>query len=257
MTASRRSPRPSSTRRLSRPPCASPRASSCAATSWSRALPRGPEAVLLECNARVGGASTLGFHAGVDSPALGDRARRVARRSSRALGGYRRSLRLVRYPADRLVERVIVAFDLDDTLYPEETFVRSGFRAVARALARALGRARRRRRSTSCGTRCERDGRGRQFDDVVAGARPGRRQSVRELVDVYRHHDARHRAAATSRARRSRRSARGRSTSSPTGTRSSSRTRSTRSASPRTCGTPTSPTATASTTASRRRACSS
>lgn len=63
----------------------------------------GDSARLLECNPRVGGASTLGFHAGVDTPrwalaeAAGDT---VAPR----LGGYRRGLRLVRHPSDLLIE---------------------------------------------------------------------------------------------------------------------------------------------------------
>jgi hypothetical protein len=58
---------------------------------------------LLECNARVGGASTLGFHAGVDTPRwalLEARGATVAPH----LGRYRRGVRLVRYPADRLIE---------------------------------------------------------------------------------------------------------------------------------------------------------
>jgi len=63
----------------------------------------GTEVALIECNARVGGASTLGFQAGVDTPrwaieeALGGT---VAPRP----GAYRRGLRLVRYPADRVIE---------------------------------------------------------------------------------------------------------------------------------------------------------
>ena len=58
---------------------------------------------LIECNPRVGGASTLGFHAGVATP-------RWALREARGetvepqVGRYRRGLRLVRHPADRLIE---------------------------------------------------------------------------------------------------------------------------------------------------------
>jgi len=61
------------------------------------------EATLLECNPRVGGASTLGFHAGIDTPgwALAEAAGEAV---EPRLGGYRRGLRMVRYPADRLVE---------------------------------------------------------------------------------------------------------------------------------------------------------
>jgi putative hydrolase of the HAD superfamily len=80
---------------------------------------------------------------------------------------------------------VIVAFDLDDTLYPEETFVRSGFRAVARALHERWGVD----EDEAFGvmwTSLHDRGRGSQFDDVVAHF--GLRQSVRELVGIYRHH---------------------------------------------------------------------
>lgn len=63
----------------------------------------GDDVTLLECNPRVGGASTLGFRAGVDTPrwaiseALGTTIKPQ-------LGAYRRNLRLVRYPADRVLE---------------------------------------------------------------------------------------------------------------------------------------------------------
>jgi carbamoyl-phosphate synthase large subunit len=59
--------------------------------------------VLLECNPRVGGASTLGFLAGVDSPAWAI-AEALGEPVEPRVGAYRRGLRLVRYPADRLVE---------------------------------------------------------------------------------------------------------------------------------------------------------
>jgi len=63
----------------------------------------GDEALLVECNPRVGGASTLAFHAGVDSPAwfVREAAGEVV---EPRLGSYRRGLRLVRYSADRLIE---------------------------------------------------------------------------------------------------------------------------------------------------------
>jgi putative hydrolase of the HAD superfamily len=82
---------------------------------------------------------------------------------------------------------VIVAFDLDDTLYPEQEFVESGFRAVAQALhqrfridedeAVAVMRA-----------SLEQRGRGTQFDDVLTAFGLSGRQSVGELIKVYRHH---------------------------------------------------------------------
>ena len=35
----------------------------------------------------------------------------------------------------------LIAFDLDDTLYPEQSFVQSGFRVVARAIEERFPRA--------------------------------------------------------------------------------------------------------------------
>ena len=63
----------------------------------------GPDAVLFECNARVGGASTLGFPAGVDSPRWSIQ-EAAGETVEPRLGSYARDLRLVRYPAD-LVEQ--------------------------------------------------------------------------------------------------------------------------------------------------------
>jgi putative hydrolase of the HAD superfamily len=82
---------------------------------------------------------------------------------------------------------VIVAFDLDDTLYPEETFVRSGFRAVARALSERWAVSEQEAFELMWGS-LERSGRGHQFDDVVDALGLRGRQSVRELVAVYRRH---------------------------------------------------------------------
>jgi carbamoyl-phosphate synthase large subunit len=68
-----------------------------------QAFVRGSEVTLIECNPRVGGASALGFSAGVETPrwaiqeALGETV-------EPRLGSYRRGLRLVRYPTDRLLE---------------------------------------------------------------------------------------------------------------------------------------------------------
>lgn len=67
-----------------------------------QAFVNGPEVQLVECNPRVGGASTLGFHAGVDTPrwAIGEA---LGEAVEPRLGSYRRGLRMVRYPADRLL----------------------------------------------------------------------------------------------------------------------------------------------------------
>jgi carbamoyl-phosphate synthase large subunit len=68
-----------------------------------QAFADGDDVTVLECNPRVGGASTLGFHAGVESPRWA-----VAEAGGETveprLGAYRRGLRLVRYPSDRLIE---------------------------------------------------------------------------------------------------------------------------------------------------------
>lgn len=82
---------------------------------------------------------------------------------------------------------MIVAFDLDDTLYPEETFVRSGFRAVARLLEERWGVSADEAFAVMCDS-LQRRGRGTQFDDAVAHFGLDGRQSVRELVKAYRHH---------------------------------------------------------------------
>lgn len=68
-----------------------------------QAIARGDELALIECNARVGGASTLGFHAGVESPLWAIR-EALGEAVEPRLGSYRRGLRLVRYSADRLIE---------------------------------------------------------------------------------------------------------------------------------------------------------
>lgn len=82
---------------------------------------------------------------------------------------------------------MIVAFDLDDTLYPEESFVRSGFRAVARTLRERWGVS----EDEAFGVMwesLERRGRGTQFDDAVEHFGLAGRQSVDQLIKVYRHH---------------------------------------------------------------------
>jgi len=82
---------------------------------------------------------------------------------------------------------VIVALDLDDTLYPEEAFVHSGFRAVARALHQRWGTGEQEALDLMLRS-LEQRGRGSQLDDVVAHLGLTGRQSVAELVRVYRRH---------------------------------------------------------------------
>jgi putative hydrolase of the HAD superfamily len=80
-----------------------------------------------------------------------------------------------------------VAFDLDDTLYPEATYVRSGFDAVALALEPLLSETGNDLLAEML-TLLETNGRGRIFDLVLE--RRGRHdvQLVQRLVEVYRHH---------------------------------------------------------------------
>ena len=80
-------------------------------------------------------------------------------------------------------------FDLDDTLYEELTFVRSGFRAVARVLAQRTGGD-----EAALFARMwqvlEQQGRGRVFDTILEEALSGRQTAddVRLLLYVYRSH---------------------------------------------------------------------
>ncbi|MBI5543559.1 MAG: HAD-IA family hydrolase [Deltaproteobacteria bacterium] len=84
--------------------------------------------------------------------------------------------------------RSCVLFDLDDTLYPEADFVRSGFDAVSRELARRFGIASAKARE-ALDQSLARHGRGRTFDlaleQLGLDNTPG---LVSELVRVYRGH---------------------------------------------------------------------
>ena len=82
-----------------------------------------------------------------------------------------------------------LVFDLDDTLYPEASYVRSGFHAVAEWFGRCsiLPADAVFERLWSAHLRGER---GRTFDDLLAAAQvaPGRVQ-VADLVRIYRSHE--------------------------------------------------------------------
>jgi putative hydrolase of the HAD superfamily len=83
---------------------------------------------------------------------------------------------------------MIVASDLDDTLYDERTYVKSGFRAVSEHLERTRGVP----SSTSFGTlmrSLETSPRGTQIDELLRTLGLWTKGLVRELVFVYRHHD--------------------------------------------------------------------
>lgn len=82
---------------------------------------------------------------------------------------------------------MIVAFDLDDTLYDESNYVRGGLAAVAEYGAARFGWP----AETSLAALAallSRDGRGRVFDTWLAARGVTARAEVRRCVDVYRAH---------------------------------------------------------------------
>jgi len=83
-----------------------------------------------------------------------------------------------------------VLFDLDDTLYPEMTFVHGGFRAAADRLARRTGHGRDRLFERMVAIH-EADGRGRIFDTLVAEIGSGDPALVPMLIFAYRTHTPR------------------------------------------------------------------
>lgn len=81
----------------------------------------------------------------------------------------------------------ILIFDLDDTLYPERSYVDSGFRAVADHLQAQRGW------DASDSLRqmqavLQQEGRGAVFNRLLASHGEERRSAVVECVKVYRHH---------------------------------------------------------------------
>lgn len=82
---------------------------------------------------------------------------------------------------------MILVFDLDDTLYPERSYVASGFAAVAAHLQQRHGWPADETRAWLARA-LERQGRGALFDRLLAEHGMTGRAAVRECVDVYRHH---------------------------------------------------------------------
>ena len=79
--------------------------------------------------------------------------------------------------------------DLDDTLYEELSYVRSGFRAVARHLARRLEGADERELFRSMMATLQSQGRGSVFDSILsARGVPADRSTIDHLVRLYRRH---------------------------------------------------------------------
>lgn len=82
----------------------------------------------------------------------------------------------------------IVAFDLDDTLYDESTYVRSGFRAVADHLATVYGSDPDRAYAQMLDELCQR-GRGRIFDALLDAEGLYTEERVAKCIAVYRQHE--------------------------------------------------------------------
>jgi putative hydrolase of the HAD superfamily len=81
-----------------------------------------------------------------------------------------------------------VLFDLDDTLYPEIEFARGGFRAAAELLGSETGREPEALMARMLDI-VEREGRGRVFDQVLAGLGMASPELVDRLVEAYQTHD--------------------------------------------------------------------
>jgi putative hydrolase of the HAD superfamily len=81
----------------------------------------------------------------------------------------------------------VVVFDLDDTLYEEETFVRSGFRAVAEELQLLLGLDKQ-LAFQYMWDEMKRSGRGQVFDRVLQEYGVYTRSRVNRCLSVYRSH---------------------------------------------------------------------
>lgn len=85
---------------------------------------------------------------------------------------------------------MILIFDLDDTLYPERSYVQSGFSAVADYLQAERGWDA--AESLSIMTLAlQREGRGAVFDRLLAHHGEHRRSAVLACVKAYRHHEPR------------------------------------------------------------------
>lgn len=94
-------------------------------------------------------------------------------------------MRFARFVFLLTIFSMILVFDLDDTLYDELTYVRSGFRAVAEWGETFLG-IDTERSFKQLNEIYDRDGRGHVFDVWLAG-----RASISKAVAVYRHHEPR------------------------------------------------------------------
>ena len=82
---------------------------------------------------------------------------------------------------------MIPIFDLDDTLYPERSFVESGFNAVASMLASKFGWEERQSKIHMMGT-LRLKGRGSVFDELLRSRRAYTAKLVQLCVQTYRQH---------------------------------------------------------------------
>lgn len=82
---------------------------------------------------------------------------------------------------------MILVFDMDDTLYDEATYVRSGFMAVARSLAPILGKSAKHLHEEMI-VLSEQIGRGKVFDSLLERHGKLSRRLVRECLSSYRRH---------------------------------------------------------------------
>lgn len=168
----------------------------------------------IEVNPRFGGAVALSIAAGADTPSM--LLRLVAGEAVPSqVGQFEDGLVMLRYTEDLFLkrERIAVAdgrnrvaahaeeitkgrtkialeavlFDLDNTLYPEEDFVRGGFRAVAEYLGAHLQRDPGALKARLLDILQE-QGRGKVFDTLLAELGLDRRTWLHTLLFIYRSH---------------------------------------------------------------------
>ncbi len=82
---------------------------------------------------------------------------------------------------------LILVLDLDDTLYPERTFVESGIQAVAKMLSEELSLEYRQTKMRLLEI-LDREGRGKVFDTFLMENSLFTKKMLAKCLDVYRHH---------------------------------------------------------------------
>ncbi len=84
---------------------------------------------------------------------------------------------------------MIIVFDLDDTLYEEITYVRSGFKAVADYLSETYGVEESEKIYTEFVQALEEQGRGKIFDVVLSKYHLSNKTLIKKCLSVYRLHN--------------------------------------------------------------------